>query len=32
LFMDDPKIKRHTTHIVFNVVKVGLGVPTQHVG
>jgi DNA-binding Lrp family transcriptional regulator len=32
LFMDDPNIKRYTTHIVFNVVKVGLGIPTKHAG
>jgi len=30
--MDDQNIKRYTTHIVFNVVKVGLSVPTKHAG
>jgi hypothetical protein len=29
LFMDDPNIKRYTTHLVFDVVKTGLGVPTR---
>lgn len=29
LFMDDSNVKRYTTHLVFNVVKRGLGVPTR---
>jgi len=28
LFMEDPNVKRYTTHVVFDVVKVGLDVPT----
>jgi len=27
--MDDSNVKRYTTHLVFNVVKRGLGVPTK---
>ena len=29
LFMGDPNVKRYTTHIVFDVVKVGLDIPTS---
>jgi DNA-binding Lrp family transcriptional regulator len=29
LFMDDPNVKRYTTHVVFDVVKVGLDLPTS---
>jgi len=30
LFMGDSNIKRYTTHLVFTVVKRGLGIPTKH--
>jgi Lrp/AsnC ligand binding domain len=29
LFMDDPNVKRYTTHVVFDAVKVGLDIPTS---
>jgi Lrp/AsnC family leucine-responsive transcriptional regulator len=29
LFMDDPNVKRYTTHVVFDVVKMGLDIPTS---
>ncbi len=29
LFMDDSNVKRYTTHLVFNAVKLGLSVPTK---
>jgi len=32
LFMDDPNVKRYTTHLVFDVVKTGFGVPTRPAG
>lgn len=29
LFMDEPNVKRYTTHLILNVVKSGLGLPTR---
>jgi len=29
LFMDDANVKRYTTHLVFDVVKAGLSLPTR---
>jgi hypothetical protein len=29
LFMDDANVKRYTTHLVFDVVKLGLRIPSR---